>query len=54
MNERGIRDLIGFGFGDLAMGLETNTKIDVVYVIDINEWMGNISLQGRIIDIVIK
>ncbi|PIX62547.1 single-stranded-DNA-specific exonuclease RecJ [Candidatus Uhrbacteria bacterium CG_4_9_14_0_2_um_filter_41_50] len=54
MNHNGVNQLIGFGFGELAGQLTVGTKIDVAYELSVNEWNGNISLQGRIIDIIIK
>ena len=47
----GIRDLIGFGFGKLAEKLPVNASVKIAYNISVNEWNGNKTLQGKIVDI---
>jgi single-stranded-DNA-specific exonuclease len=47
-------DAIAFSFGDLFKQLSSDTKIDVAYTIDMNEWNGNRKLQLKVKDIHIK
>lgn len=49
--ESGIRDLIGFGLGSYVEQLPNGSTIECVYQISINEWNGNRTIQGKIIDI---
>ncbi|MFH1781782.1 MAG: single-stranded-DNA-specific exonuclease RecJ [Patescibacteria group bacterium] len=42
---------IAFGFGHLEEKLSMDTRLDVVFDLDVNEWNGNRELQCKLIDV---
>ncbi|MFH1631463.1 MAG: single-stranded-DNA-specific exonuclease RecJ [bacterium] len=49
--EGSVWNMIAFGFGKWAKKLNMGDMIDVVYEINVNEWNGNRSLQGHVVDL---
>jgi len=43
--------MVGFSLGDFASELNAGDMVDVAYEIVENEWNGNITLEGRVVDI---
>lgn len=48
-----IVQLVGFGFGAWKAKFGMGSRVDVAYVLEVNEWNGKRSLQYRIIDLAI-
>lgn len=50
-NDGEVFDAIGFSLGELKNDLAVGEKVDIICNIGENEWMGNLSIQFKLIDV---